>query len=81
HLFLVFSARFSPEERCHGGLLAVVPCLWRRIIGIISEVKWGNAKKVFNRLFFQQCGEECRKKPPFCRFNRRNGAPGGILLE
>ncbi|ESA96348.1 hypothetical protein HMPREF1619_05709 [Klebsiella pneumoniae 909957] len=41
----------------------------------------GNAKKVFNRLFFQQCGEECRKKPPFCRFNRRNGAPGGILLE
>ncbi|OVX18402.1 hypothetical protein B6J58_06745 [Klebsiella quasipneumoniae] len=61
-------------------MLAVVPCQWRRIIGSNSEVTRGNAKKLFNRLFFQQCGEECRKKPPFCCFNRRNGAPGGILL-
>ncbi|PXI46366.1 hypothetical protein DMQ23_24390 [Klebsiella variicola] len=62
-------------------MLAVVPCQWRRIIGSNSEVTRGNSKKLFNRLFFQQCGEECRKKLPFCCFNRRNGTPGGILLE
>ncbi|PXK14829.1 hypothetical protein DMR21_25050 [Klebsiella variicola] len=62
-------------------MLAVVPCQWRRIIGSNSEVTRGNSKKLFNRLFFQQCGEECRKKAPFCCFNRLNGVPGGILLE
>ncbi|RRE82093.1 hypothetical protein EAO05_15815 [Klebsiella pneumoniae] len=61
-------------------MFAVVPCQWRRIIGSNSEVTRGNAKKVFNRLFFNNAARNVAK-PPFCRFNRRNGAPGGILLE
>ncbi|PXH73938.1 hypothetical protein DMQ95_19850 [Klebsiella pneumoniae] len=52
HLFLLFSARFSPEPRCPGGLFAVVPCQWRRIIGSNSEVTRGNAKKSFQPSLF-----------------------------
>ncbi|RLL12865.1 hypothetical protein D9K77_22835 [Klebsiella pneumoniae] len=54
HLFLLFSARFSPEPRWPGGLFAVVPCQWRRIIGGNSEVTRINSKKEFNRSLFNQ---------------------------
>ncbi|EPJ1638824.1 TPA: hypothetical protein ACV5CX_001852, partial [Klebsiella pneumoniae] len=37
-----------------GGLFAVVPCQWRRIIGGNSEVTRINSKKEFNRSLFNQ---------------------------
>ncbi|PAT28720.1 hypothetical protein CJ430_18640 [Klebsiella pneumoniae] len=54
-------------------MFAVVPCQWRRIIGSNSEVTRGNAKKVFNRLFFQQRGEECRKNRRFAVLTDETG--------
>ncbi|MEQ0228896.1 hypothetical protein ABLV17_14095, partial [Klebsiella sp. CN_Kp091] len=37
-----------------GGLFAVVPCQWRRIIGSNSEVTSINSKKQFKRSLFNQ---------------------------
>ncbi|MDV0840867.1 hypothetical protein, partial [Klebsiella quasipneumoniae] len=50
----VFNVAFAVESCCPGGLLAVVPCQWRRIIGGNSEVTRINSKKEFNRSLFNQ---------------------------
>ncbi|WP_257952074.1 hypothetical protein, partial [Klebsiella pneumoniae] len=42
------------ESSWPGGLFAVVPCQWRRIIGGNSEVTRINSKKEFNRSLFNQ---------------------------
>ncbi|APY70238.1 hypothetical protein DTS43_21395 [Salmonella enterica] len=43
-LFSLFSVRFWSEPRCPGGLYAVVPCQWWRIIGSYFCLTRGNLK-------------------------------------
>ncbi|ORD14962.1 hypothetical protein A4T37_16190 [Escherichia coli] len=44
HLFLLSLPEFSGESRCPGGVFAVVPCQWWRIIGSYSGLTRGNLK-------------------------------------
>ncbi|WP_079794401.1 hypothetical protein, partial [Salmonella bongori] len=53
-LFSLFSVRFWSEPRWPGGLCAVVPCQWWRIIGSYLDLTRPKYKKKLNRSFFRQ---------------------------
>ncbi|KDA67650.1 hypothetical protein AB40_2954 [Escherichia coli 1-182-04_S1_C2] len=46
--------RFSGEPRCPGGVFAVVPCQWWRIIGSYSGLTSEKDKNFIVRSFFRQ---------------------------
>ncbi|EPA7346773.1 hypothetical protein ACSR01_003875, partial [Escherichia coli] len=54
-IFFCFSLlRFSGEPRCPGGVFAVVPCQWWRIIGSYSGLTSEKDKNFIVRSFFRQ---------------------------
>ncbi|HGX3668223.1 TPA: hypothetical protein ACNEJT_004396, partial [Escherichia coli] len=54
HLFLLSLPKFSGEPRCPGGVFAVVPCQWWRIIGSYSGLTSKKYKNFIVRSFFRQ---------------------------
>ncbi|EOU7322297.1 hypothetical protein ACN4TB_004185, partial [Escherichia coli] len=54
HFFCFSLLRFSGEPRCPGGVFAVVPCQWWRIIGSYSGLTSEKDKNFIVRSFFRQ---------------------------
>ncbi|MCO1246746.1 hypothetical protein MLI25_16700, partial [Escherichia coli] len=53
-LFLLSLPKFSGEPRSPGGVFAVVPCQWWRIIGSYSGLTSEKYKNFIVRSFFRQ---------------------------
>ncbi|EPF4387688.1 hypothetical protein ACSSPU_004592, partial [Escherichia coli] len=54
HFFCFSLLRFSGDPRCPGGVFAVVPCQWWRIIGSYSGLTSEKDKNFIVRSFFRQ---------------------------
>ncbi|EPP7306905.1 TPA: hypothetical protein ACGGHL_003954, partial [Escherichia coli] len=54
HFFCFSLLRFSGEPRCPGGVFAVAPCQWWRIIGSYSGLTSEKDKNFIVRSFFRQ---------------------------